>query len=126
MNFSDALCAGQDLSLFFPESGVGSAGLKICAKCPAKDECLEYALKHEDFGIYGGTTAAQRKKMRNRLNIQLIDPMTLSIRIPDHPLCGTIAGYQRARRRARQGYPSVECVECRMANRNKATLRRSE
>ena len=125
MNFSDALCAGQDLSLFFPESGVGSAGLKICAKCPAKDECLEYALKHEEFGIYGGTTAAERKKMRKRLNIQLIDPMTLSIRIPDHPFCGTEYGYQRAHRRARQGYPSVKCDECLMAHRNSATLRRS-
>jgi hypothetical protein len=63
--------------------------------------------------------------MRKRLNIQLIDPMTLSIRIPDHPFCGTNRGYQRAHRRARQGYPSVKCVECRIAHRNSANLRRS-
>jgi len=35
---------------------------KICNACPIKDLCLEYALEaDEEFGIWGGKTAASRK-----------------------------------------------------------------
>jgi WhiB family redox-sensing transcriptional regulator len=37
----------------------------ICKACPYMARCLEYAVKHPELvGIWGGTTEAQRKRMR--------------------------------------------------------------
>jgi WhiB family redox-sensing transcriptional regulator len=37
----------------------------ICGRCPTKFECLDYALAaHEDWGIWGGLTAHERKTFR--------------------------------------------------------------
>jgi WhiB family redox-sensing transcriptional regulator len=32
----------------------------VCAICPIQKECLEYAFKHEQYGIWGATTAQER------------------------------------------------------------------
>lgn len=39
---------------------------EMCNKqCPIRNECLEYALKHnERYGIWGGMTAPERKKLK--------------------------------------------------------------
>jgi WhiB family redox-sensing transcriptional regulator len=68
MQFSArAACAGTDPDCFFPESG-GQWDLviarRICAGCPIKVECLNWALKNrEAYGIWGGTTYKQRLRM---------------------------------------------------------------
>lgn len=63
---SQGACKGQDPKLFFPDRGVSSSVAKaICKECPVKQECLDFALTHNiDFGIWGGTSARQRGKMR--------------------------------------------------------------
>lgn len=39
----------------------------LCADCPISWECLTYAIKNnEQYGIWGGTTPAQRDLMRRR------------------------------------------------------------
>jgi WhiB family redox-sensing transcriptional regulator len=59
-----ALCKDRDPLIFFPESGPGViAAKKICAQCPVKVACLNYALDNEiEHGIWGGT--GQRERMR--------------------------------------------------------------
>lgn len=38
---------------------------RVCAICPVRAQCLEYALEHnERYGIWGGMSAYQRKEMR--------------------------------------------------------------
>ena len=38
---------------------------KICADCPVRDECLEYALANkEEGGIWGGLTHNQRVRLK--------------------------------------------------------------
>lgn len=61
-----AACAGLNPRLFFPEAGESvKEALNVCAECPVKTECLQYALDNgERFGIYGGTTARDRKTLR--------------------------------------------------------------
>ena len=62
-----ALCAQTDPGTFFPEKG-GSvrAAVAVCSRCPVRAECLEAALARDDrFGIWGGTSAQQRKALRH-------------------------------------------------------------
>jgi hypothetical protein len=35
-----------------------------CKVCPVRDDCLNYALKWEDHGIWGGLSPAERRKIR--------------------------------------------------------------
>jgi WhiB family redox-sensing transcriptional regulator len=72
----DASCKGiVNPNLFFPVSKEQEAKClpivrSICAGCPERKECLDYALKEEiPYGIWAGTTPAQRgfgQGFRNR------------------------------------------------------------
>jgi len=39
----------------------------VCAGCPLKDPCLEYALRNGEIGIWGGTTESDRRRLRRTL-----------------------------------------------------------
>ena len=67
----DAACRGmmadpENKDLFYPERGSSTKEpKKICASCPVKKECLDYGLmKGEKFGIWGGTSERERRKIR--------------------------------------------------------------
>jgi WhiB family redox-sensing transcriptional regulator len=61
----DATCASADPDLFFPreQRDPGNREAKqVCARCPVKDECLEYSLAtREEFGIWGGLDEWERR-----------------------------------------------------------------
>jgi WhiB family redox-sensing transcriptional regulator len=61
-----AKCRGVDPDLFFPRRGDDTTqAVAVCKACPVQVECLEYALDNgERFGIWGGTTGKDRRKMR--------------------------------------------------------------
>jgi WhiB family redox-sensing transcriptional regulator len=50
---------------FFPSDGVGvDAARRICADCPVKRPCLEYALVNRiDHGVWGGTSERERRRI---------------------------------------------------------------
>jgi len=60
------LCAEVDPELFHPESGAPNRDAKrVCAGCEVRVECLAYALAHrERFGVWGGTTERERRRLR--------------------------------------------------------------
>lgn len=63
-------CVGIDPEVFFPTNEknfeqVGQA-LVHCSGCPVLEQCREYALKYEDHGIWGGTTARQRRSLKRK------------------------------------------------------------
>ena len=63
-----AACRGIDLNLFFPERGE-SAGpaRRICAACPVREPCLDYAITNRiSHGIWGGLTERERRALRSR------------------------------------------------------------
>ena len=62
---STGLCSDQPPSLFFPSDGVGvEVAKRICADCPVKDQCREYALTHRiDHGVWGGTSERERRRI---------------------------------------------------------------
>lgn len=64
----DAACLGLDPAIFFPEKGDDTTAAKaICAGCGVRRECLDWALTNgEKFGVFGGLSENQRKKIRPR------------------------------------------------------------
>jgi transposase-like protein len=60
------LCAQTDPALFFPETGTSPRlARKVCAGCEVLEQCLAYALDNDErFGVWAGTTPAQRRKLR--------------------------------------------------------------
>ena len=67
---ADAKCAELPIrrsdAMFFPERGGSSkAAREMCARCPVRPECLEYALENKEMhGIWGGTSEGERRKLR--------------------------------------------------------------
>ena len=64
--WDDALCAQTDPDAFTPDpGGNASAAKRICAECPVRTQCLQYALDNDvRGGIWGGHTDRQRRAMR--------------------------------------------------------------
>jgi len=64
----DAACRDLDVALFFPEPGGDSTPAKaVCARCPVRDECLDFALaSRQDDGIWGGLDETERRRLRRR------------------------------------------------------------
>lgn len=73
----DAHCRDMDQAIFYgDEDRTGKArhhpsltvdevakARSVCNSCPVQMDCLEYAISNrEEFGIWGGSTAGQRKK----------------------------------------------------------------
>ncbi len=55
-------------STFFPSDGVGvEIARRICADCPMKQPCLEYALANRiDHGVWGGCSERERRRILRR------------------------------------------------------------
>ena len=49
----------------FPHDGGGvSIAIRLCAACPVRAQCLEYALAHRiDDGIWGGSSERERRRI---------------------------------------------------------------
>ena len=61
-------CRDNDGDIFFPETrGEEKEALAICATCPVQYDCLEYAFEADiRFGIWGGMTEKQRRRLARR------------------------------------------------------------
>ncbi len=68
-----AACRHEDPDLFFPIGTTGPAQVQseqakaVCARCPVREQCLEWALGADQIiGIWGGTTELERRALRRR------------------------------------------------------------
>ena len=62
---SEAACAGLDTQLFYSERIKDIAVAKaVCSRCPFATQCATWAVQHEEFGVFGGLSANERKLMR--------------------------------------------------------------
>jgi WhiB family redox-sensing transcriptional regulator len=65
-----AACAGSDTNLFFDPDDDRltkrertyreNAAKRICASCPIKPRCMNYAITHNQQGVWGGLTEKER------------------------------------------------------------------
>ena len=64
----EAVCAQTDPEAFFPEKGGSTREAKrVCQSCDVRQECLEYALAHDErFGIWGGLSERERRRLKRR------------------------------------------------------------
>lgn len=46
---------------------------EICEGCPVRAECLAYAIVHDEFGIWGGTSKGERQKLPQKIKKQLTE-----------------------------------------------------
>ena len=60
-----ASCRGIDPGVFHPETDDDADEAKaICAACPVRGPCLEYALlAREKLGVWGGLTERERRRV---------------------------------------------------------------
>src|SRR5215475_2614241 len=65
-------CREESPSLFFPSDGVGvEVARRICATCPVKSPCLEYALANGiDHGVWGGASERERRRIARRRRLE--------------------------------------------------------
>jgi WhiB family transcriptional regulator, redox-sensing transcriptional regulator len=81
---ADAACADTPIDWWFPPSEApgrpkddGTSALvpdetrELCDTCPVRQECLDHALRHERHGIWAGTSARGRARLRRALKIRL-------------------------------------------------------
>ncbi|NIJ13789.1 WhiB family redox-sensing transcriptional regulator [Saccharomonospora amisosensis] len=76
-----AACRDEDPELFFPVSDVGPGAVQterakaVCASCPVRARCLEYALENGlDYGIFGGMTERERRELTREHRRRAGDP----------------------------------------------------
>lgn len=81
----NGLCAGHPVDIWFPPSRKGHVSREerkkrdddekfakeTCMACESRVQCLEYSLRHEPFGTWGGLTEIERAEMRVKRNISL-------------------------------------------------------
>ena len=62
-----AACRGTDLDVFYPERGqTAGPARQVCAACPVRQPCLEYALSNRiTSGIWGGLTVRERRPLQS-------------------------------------------------------------
>ncbi len=60
-----AACRGIDPDIFFPVTDEEAEPAKaICAECPVREACLEFALAaREREGVWGGATERERRRI---------------------------------------------------------------
>lgn len=68
---AQAACATVEHEVFFPPGDEPEDAIEakaVCAVCPVRDDCLEYALAtNQSEGVWGGLDASERRRMRRRL-----------------------------------------------------------
>lgn len=119
-----AACTEVDPDLMFPDSKPADiqAARAVCAVCPVVAECLAAAMaeegntsKHNRWGIRGGLTPTQRRRLHERQAKRRTRAAQAKKKEAPAPRpiaeCGTRSGYQRHRN---AGEPA--CDACRQAN----------
>jgi WhiB family redox-sensing transcriptional regulator len=69
-----ANCKGQFTDMFyetFPTKLERQVRKSLCGTCEVFQECREYAIRHEEFGYWGGLGERERRHIRSQRGIRL-------------------------------------------------------
>lgn len=101
-------CKGVTDGRMYPARGESAQPAKaLCADCPVKTECLTHALDNgETFGIWGGTSARERRLILTRRAGRPLPPI-------NHGTSGGYQAHQRRREPACQPCKDAYAAQCR-------------
>jgi WhiB family transcriptional regulator, redox-sensing transcriptional regulator len=76
-NLEQPLCQESENRLFFPLNDESPEIAKaICAVCPVRNLCFDYAIDNSiRFGIWGGTTSKERRTILRQERIYELGPL---------------------------------------------------
>ena len=84
--FQQGNCSSKNLThLFYSTEKTGQEqAKKVCKGCPVKGSCLNYALENPEenmggTGVWGGTTAEERKPLRGEIAHGITHPLSLPV-----------------------------------------------
>lgn len=91
LDTSKANCRGKDVTIFYPpapnishKSTTQSTeqAKVLCSECEVIKGCLEYALRFEPLGVWGGTTETEREVLRivKKIVLPIERPQSSSVR----------------------------------------------
>jgi hypothetical protein len=76
-------CASIGTSLFYPDNPSNVTVMEkqiihqTCYSCRIQSQCLEWGLRHEEYGYWGGLSPNQRRELRRKVGIRLeVVPVT--------------------------------------------------
>lgn len=58
-----AECLGSRIEFVSDSADEAAAAQQVCARCPVRSDCLEYAVRWQVRGVWGGLTEQQRRAM---------------------------------------------------------------
>lgn len=71
---SESRCREVDPEIFFPDDYQSPQEihvvLSLCSHCPVFKQCHDYAIQHDLFGWWAGTTREERKAKQKALGIE--------------------------------------------------------
>jgi WhiB family redox-sensing transcriptional regulator len=81
---TEGKCRELPPETFFPSDGVGvEVARRICADCPVKQSCLEYALYNRiEHGVWGGASERERRRIARRRRTGERLPLTVRAELP--------------------------------------------
>jgi len=63
--WESAACRGSDPELFFSDrEGHIAAAKSVCSRCPLMRNCALWAIRFEEYGVFGGLSAKERVLLR--------------------------------------------------------------
>ena len=70
-----AACTGIDVNSFYVKKGRTNESVifDVCDGCPVYKDCLDHALKFEEYGYWAKTGPVERVAMRKKLGIELVN-----------------------------------------------------
>lgn len=105
---NDAACRGAGTAFFFEQGGPTAEALAFCRECPVKLPCRTHAMENDErHGIWGGTSARQRDRLKRGTRRKLAPHGT------------------RARYADSGGRKGCRCELCREANTRYLARRRA-
>jgi WhiB family redox-sensing transcriptional regulator len=77
---AEGKCREVNPDTFFPTDGVGvEVARRICADCPVKEPCLEYALYYRiEHGVWGGHSERSRRRIARSRRYRETSPSELA------------------------------------------------
>ena len=99
-----AVCKHHDSELWFAQDHHSQAkAIAVCQTCPVRNECLEFALEHDERGVWGGQSERGRRRIISKRSAF------------QH---GTIEGFASEMRSG-----GIPCEKCMAAATNVETIR---